>query len=627
MTAAIDYQALRNLPDDEKAKVAKILLGSARTQFRNKPLALVINNTTSSSSVDFWRVSSTDQRDGFSLGAQKKKAIEYSKASGLKSMKSWSVSESASREFDRKRFFEMIDYVMENGIKNVIFDKIDRACRGLRAAVMIEDLIDSGVCFHFVRDNLVIDRNASPSEKLRFYLGVVLAKWYIDNLKSEIKKGLSDRLDRGYYNQKAPVGYVNIRLQGEKANLVIHEKLGPFIAECFELYKTGNYSRKDLEKHGIERKMKWMEKKIKYDDTGECKLEEVEKFVTDKSFEKLLSNPTYCQYKKAGKGRYAHIVNAKWPALISFDTFIACQKIKGVRAKQCQLNLSGKIAKPLMQLMTCGECRHAITGEVKNNQFGKTYIYYHCANKSCSQRRINTEQKKIISQLSKAFVPFAKFTPKATTAFIKLLSGRVGDLNIYTLERVKALRETQKQIKDRIREIESLEKKGLLGSEEVESIRRIKKEELEQVEIKISAYISADKKTIETGLNIIELLRNSHDFMQLDGFELQKARLYKSLLSNLVLKDGTVEYSYEKPFDDLSNILTGHQWWTIAESNLCPLPCQSLNQICNPLKTKRKKLTPDFFKTLLPNFSAPLVFFCKPQVNPFWRNNYASQQI
>ena len=159
----------------------------------------------------------------------------------------------------------------------------------------IEDLIESGVRFHFVRDSLIVDKKSSPSEKLRFYLGVVLAKWYIDNLKSEIKKGLDSRLSDGYYNAKAPVGYVNVRPTYGKANLEVHPLLGPFIIECFELYKTGNYSRKDLEKLGLEKNIKWKVTKRKFADNGQSVINEVDKHVTAKTFEKLLSNPTYCQ--------------------------------------------------------------------------------------------------------------------------------------------------------------------------------------------------------------------------------------------------------------------------------------------------------------------------------------------
>ncbi len=252
---------LQKLPDKEKAKIANTLLDDVRKRLGNSRLSLVANDTLDNLAVDFWRVSSTDQRDGYSLDAQESKAVEYKKAACLKSVKSWAVSESASKEFDRKKFFEMIGFVVENGIKNVVFDKIDRACRGLRAAVLIEDLIESGV---------------------RFYLGVVLAKWYIDNLKTEIKKGLNTRLAEGYFNARAPVGYINVRPKFGKANLEVREGVGAFISECFELYKTGNYSRLDLEKLGIAKGISWESEQRVFNENGRSKLVLTTKHVTAK---------------------------------------------------------------------------------------------------------------------------------------------------------------------------------------------------------------------------------------------------------------------------------------------------------------------------------------------------------
>src|SRR5437016_398110 len=89
-------------------------------------------------SVRFDRVSSEEQRDGFSLDAQESMGQKYAKERGLKYVKIWSVDESASKEDERKHFFAMIDFVKGKDVKDVVFDKIDRACRGFKSAVMIE---------------------------------------------------------------------------------------------------------------------------------------------------------------------------------------------------------------------------------------------------------------------------------------------------------------------------------------------------------------------------------------------------------------------------------------------------------------------------------------------------------
>lgn len=129
--------------------------------------------------VIFDRVSSEDQRDGYSLDAQRSAGLAYAQRFGLQIVRPWSVRESASKEEDRKEFFDMIEFVKQNKIEAVIFDKVDRACRGLKSAVMIEELMDHyGVKFHFTREHLVIDKESPPQEKLRFYLGIILAKYY-----------------------------------------------------------------------------------------------------------------------------------------------------------------------------------------------------------------------------------------------------------------------------------------------------------------------------------------------------------------------------------------------------------------------------------------------------------------
>lgn len=61
--------------------------------------------------VAYQRVSSEDQRDGFSLDAQEESANKYAKDNSLRVVRSWKNQESASKEDHRKIFDEMLDYV------------------------------------------------------------------------------------------------------------------------------------------------------------------------------------------------------------------------------------------------------------------------------------------------------------------------------------------------------------------------------------------------------------------------------------------------------------------------------------------------------------------------------------
>ena len=156
--------------------------------------------------IEFFRVSSKRQEEGFSLSAQKSLAEKYVRDNRFKIVKTWSVSESASKEKDRKHFYEMLEFVRQNEVKDVIFDKVDRACRGYRAAYLVEELIsDYGVKFHFVRDHLTIDRNSPMSDRDRFGIGVWMGKRYSENLRMEVMKGMQEREKEGYWNYQAPL--------------------------------------------------------------------------------------------------------------------------------------------------------------------------------------------------------------------------------------------------------------------------------------------------------------------------------------------------------------------------------------------------------------------------------------
>jgi phosphoenolpyruvate carboxylase len=87
--------------------------------------------------VRLLRVSDASQERGYSLAAQEEMTDKHAKTNDIAVIKTWRVDESASKERDRKTFFEMIGFVRQNGVKHIIFDKIDRACRGLKSANII----------------------------------------------------------------------------------------------------------------------------------------------------------------------------------------------------------------------------------------------------------------------------------------------------------------------------------------------------------------------------------------------------------------------------------------------------------------------------------------------------------
>jgi len=191
----------------------------------------------------------------------------------------------------------------------------------------------------------------------------------------------------------------------------------------------------------------------------------------------------------------------------------------------------------------------------------KTYVYYHCANQQCRERRINTSQDKLFQQIVATFEPFSKFTAGAVREFTKCMHGRLHELDLYMQKQVGDLANKRLQLKEGIEKLELLRQREVLAEDVYQHLLKAKREALEQVKIEIDAHNEADLQTYNQGIKVIELLVNACNFMGNPEKNLERVRLAKLVLSNPKLRGGTIEYDYEKPFDVLPDLMgTPAEW-------------------------------------------------------------------
>ena len=115
--------------------------------------------------VVIWaRVSSREQREGYSIDAQLRVSHEKAQREGWNVVQEFAVAESARRGADRQAFNEMLTWVRNNAkrkdIKAILSHKLDRVCRNIRDAVRMQEMEDKyGVKLTFV-DNDFGDRKS-----------------------------------------------------------------------------------------------------------------------------------------------------------------------------------------------------------------------------------------------------------------------------------------------------------------------------------------------------------------------------------------------------------------------------------------------------------------------------------
>ena len=193
----------------------------------------------------------------------------------------------------------------------------------------------------------------------RFMLAVSFgqAKLYVDDLSVNIRRGIRQKLRRGEFPGKPPVGYAN---EPRLRTIVIDEDKAPLVRRMFEDFATGRFTVKQLR----DRVTAWGLLSIRGQRPALGK------------FYKTLANPFY-----VGLFRYnGELHDGSHEPLISQELFDKVQAI--LRRRSVSKN---RRPEPFhfMGEIRCGECGCTITAERQ-----KTYTYYRCTRKKgpCSMR-------------------------------------------------------------------------------------------------------------------------------------------------------------------------------------------------------------------------------------------------
>jgi site-specific DNA recombinase len=69
------------------------------------------------------------------------------------------------------------------------------------------------------------------------------SKYYVDNLSEKIKRGHRQKLRKGIWPRFAALGYLN---NSRTKSIDVDTDKSSLVRKCFELYATGDYTRKNI---------------------------------------------------------------------------------------------------------------------------------------------------------------------------------------------------------------------------------------------------------------------------------------------------------------------------------------------------------------------------------------------
>lgn len=306
------------------------------------------------------RVSSREQREGYSLDAQLRVCRAKAEREAWTVAREFVVAESAKRGAERLAFNEMYDWLRRNarreGIGAVLSHKLDRVCRNMRDAVRMQELEDKhGVKLAFV-DN---EFGPGAAGTLSFNVMAAVAQYYSDNLRTEVLKGKDEKVRQGWLPAGAPFGYVNADDRDQP--IQPHPENAETVVRIFGLYARGDTTFELLaDRLAAEGRF--------YSKTQPRFYRTVLSYILNNRF--YLGEIVWHGQTYPGKHR----------PLIDRATFQLCQDIlhgKNRRTGHPELALSGG-------LFTCAYCGSVVTGErIRRKLRGggvNEHVYYRCAN-------------------------------------------------------------------------------------------------------------------------------------------------------------------------------------------------------------------------------------------------------
>ncbi|MCR4316975.1 MAG: recombinase family protein [Planctomycetes bacterium] len=485
-------------------------------------------------------------RQALSLDSQLQECLKFADRAGLNVVKIFpGESKSAKTPNNRPIFEECLQFIRDGNADGILSWEPNRLARNLMDGGQIQHLLDLGILKDLKFPNTHFENTSTG----KFMLSMLFsqAKFYVDDLSQNVRRGMNVKLNQGWAPFCAPVGYLNIR-DFNGARIITDGERFPMVQRLWKLFLTGYYSVPQL-----------LEEAHKMGLTIPVRRKSGGSLISRSGLFKMLGSEFYAGYFWFARKRYV----GKHEPMITLKQFNEAQALLGridrPRMKQREFAYRG--------LMTCGECGFAVTAEETKKDNGKScksYIYYHCSHKrkeyECRQRSV--EEKELDRQVQIILNGFSIGEREADAcrkAAAELMAKESSFFEGVRRERQKKIERLQKSLDNLTR----LRVEDRISDDEFERQRGILKNDLVEAERSASSRTPLTDnwfETIEKGLNLLKSLEK--EIKCADSIKM--AQLLKELGSNPRLTDKKLSINGKKHLLLISKKPKSSSWWNVV---------------------------------------------------------------
>lgn len=177
-----------------------------------RKIVKVVNDKNIKHAVLWIRVSSREQKEGYSLDAQEDRVKNYCIRKGLTVIKQFTIVESSTRG-ERKEFYNMINFIKKyKDPIALVCDKVDRLQRSFKEYNVLNELIEKEkMVIHFQTEQAIMAKNAKAHDKMMWNFRVTVAQSQTDTMSDNVIRSFEKMRKEGKWAHHAPVGYKNVR--------------------------------------------------------------------------------------------------------------------------------------------------------------------------------------------------------------------------------------------------------------------------------------------------------------------------------------------------------------------------------------------------------------------------------
>ncbi len=444
----------------------------------------------------------------------------------------------------RPVFGDLMRRINRGDVAGVLCWKMDRLSR---------NPLDSGVILQAQADGklqriITIDgvKTANSNDRLMGTFELAFATKFIDDLRENTKRGLRERLTRGWATYVPPTGYRNDVVE---KTIVRDEQRFPLVRRMWDLLLSGEMRPEQIRALA---NGEWGLRTSKHKRLGGKPLS---RSVVYRIFE----NPFYTGVIQLKDGRR---FPGKHEPMITREEFDRARRLLERpgrhRPKHLEFAFTG--------IFKCGNCSATVTAEEHIKPSGRRYVYYHCSRQrtlveKCREPAIS--EPALVAQLASHFGRLE--IPSPVLAWLKRKAEQVLTTD---RERQQTVRQT---LTEAIQSVEreqsnllSLQLRDLVPVDVYAAKSRELEERRQSLQDKLA---NTNRNNDDLARRLAELLEFASGMRQLftNGTGVQQRVILETAGSNYVLKDRKISFHLETPLSLVAEASGNSNWLRLVD--------------------------------------------------------------